>query len=279
MKKMLALFMALLLVLSFTACGSNTEATTEPKPLPVKFGSVTGIETTADKTEAIVLSMEEPSSSKGAERDVYIAAVDYIFTHASKDLEELSVTANDPNGDIIISYTIPSDVITSLRKTEAEGSWGTEGFCAYFYFNHDAYDELVASIAEANGWIQETTEPTAKSVVDYNAVAAAIESTGTQWDYWNVDVIGEAFFISFAYNGMSDVVEMFKEAGYDETYSEWVTIRETALSLYQSNVDLIKAFGVEEPMCFLNLVNEQNHGEVFISIYDDEVTSDIMESN
>lgn len=145
MKKMFALFLALIMMLSFTACGSNTQATTEPQPLPVKFGSVTGIETTADKSEAIVLSMEEPSSSKGAERDVYIAAVDYIFTHASKDLEELSVTAYAPNGDSIISFTMPSYLITALREVEAQGNWGTEGFCAYFYFNHDAYDVLVAS--------------------------------------------------------------------------------------------------------------------------------------
>ncbi len=127
-----------------------------------------------------------------------------------------------------------------------------------------------------------TTEPATEAtetVVDYNAVATAIESTGTQFDYWNVDVIGDAFFINFAYNGMSDVVEMFKEAGYDENHSEWVTVKETVLSWYESNVNLIKAFGVEDPMCFLNLVNDQNHGEVFVSIYNGEVTTDIMESD
>ena len=127
-----------------------------------------------------------------------------------------------------------------------------------------------------------TNEPTTEdteTVIDYNAVAAAIESTGTQWDYWNVDVIGEAFFINFAFNGMSEAVEMFKEAGYDENYSEWVTVKETVLSLYESNVNLIKAFGVENPVCFLSLVNEQNLGEVFISVYDGEVTTDIMETN
>lgn len=141
--------MALLLMVSFTACGSNSEATAEPQPLPVKFGSVTEIEATSEKTEAIVLTMEEPSSSKGAERDVYIAAVDYIFTHASKDLKELSVTAHAPNGDSIISFTMPSYLITSLREVEAQGNWGTEGFCAFFYFNHEAYDVLVASCIAA----------------------------------------------------------------------------------------------------------------------------------
>jgi hypothetical protein len=126
-----------------------------------------------------------------------------------------------------------------------------------------------------------TTEPTeeaTESVIDYNAVAAAIESTVAKFDYWNVDVIGEAFFINFAFNGMSDVVEMFKEAGYDENYSEWVAVKETVLSLYQSNVDLMKAFGVENPMCFLSLVNDQNYGEIFISVYNGEITDDIMKT-
>lgn len=161
MKKMFALFLALLLVLSFTACGSKEtvveettevtiEATTEPQSLPVKFGSVTSVEATADKTEAIVLSMEEPSSSKGAERDVYIAAVDYIFTYASKDLEELAVVAHAPNGDRIISFTIPSVLMTALREAESKGSWGTQGFAAYFYFNSEAYDVLVTNCIVAD---------------------------------------------------------------------------------------------------------------------------------
>ena len=34
MKKMFALFLALIMILSFTACGSNTEATTEPTTIP-----------------------------------------------------------------------------------------------------------------------------------------------------------------------------------------------------------------------------------------------------
>lgn len=140
MKKIFSLFLALLVLLSFVACG-----TSEPKPLPVKFGTVTSVETIGENTEAIVLSMEEPSSSKGAERDVYISAVDYIFTHASKNLKELSVTAYSPDGQAIIAFTMPSYLITALRETEAQRSWGTQGFAASFYFNYDAYDILVAS--------------------------------------------------------------------------------------------------------------------------------------
>lgn len=287
MKKMFALFLALIMVLSFTACGSNaevkteatTEAATEPQSLPVKFGSVTDVETTADKAEAIVLSMEEPSSSQGAERDVYIAAVDYIFTHASKDLAELSVTAYAPNGDRIISFTITSDIVANMKEVESQGSWGTAGFCAYYYMNHDAYDELVASISEANGWIQETTEPTAEAVVDYDTVAILLEATGvTGFDYWNVDVIGDVFFISFTMNGMDDGIELFKVAGYDETYSEWVSIKETMMAMYQSEVDLMKTLGVENPNCYLNLVSDKDHAEVLASIYNGEIVLDVMES-
>lgn len=142
MRRTFALIIALLLALSFSACAGSEPETIK---LPVKFGNVTGVEPIGDNSEAIILSMEEPSSSKGAERDVYISAVDYIFTHASKNLEELSVTAYDPNGNSIIAFTMPSYLITSLREVEAQGSWGTQGFAAFFYFNSDAYDVLVAS--------------------------------------------------------------------------------------------------------------------------------------
>ena len=142
MKKIFALLLALALFVSLAACGS--------KPLPVKFGKVTSVETIGENAEAIVLSMEKPSSSQGAERDVYIATVDYIFTHASRDLEELSVTAYSPSGSSIISFTIPSDIIANMRKVDATGKWGTAGFCGYYYMNHTAYDKLVASIKAAN---------------------------------------------------------------------------------------------------------------------------------
>lgn len=141
MKKMLALFLALLLVLSLVACSSKPEEIN----LPVKFGNVTSVEPTGYNAEAIVLSMEEPSSSSGAERDVYISAVDYVFTHAQKYLEELSVTAYAPDGSVIIAFTMPSYLITALREVEAQGSWGTQGFAAFFYFNSEAYDMLVTS--------------------------------------------------------------------------------------------------------------------------------------
>lgn len=135
--------------------------------------------------------------------------------------------------------------------------------------------EVTEAIVETTG----STETSSESEVDYEAVAAVIESTGGAMHYWNVDVLGEAFFITFAYNGMSDAVEMFKDAGYDENYSEWISVKETMLALYQSNVDLMKVLGVENPMCFFSLVNENNHGETFVTIYKGEVTTDIMESD
>ena len=142
MKKTVLLILALLLVLLLLVCFNSNPKEVQ---LPVKFGKVISIEAPTNKSEVIVLSMEEPSSSKGAERDVYIAAVDYIFSHASKDLKELSVTAYAPNGDCIIAFTMPSHIIGALRIMEAQGSWGTEGFAALFYMNHEEYEWLVES--------------------------------------------------------------------------------------------------------------------------------------
>ena len=154
MKKMFALFMALLLVLSFAACSNEKPQ----QPIELWWGNVTDIEKIGDNSESIVLSMNEPPKPEDNERIVYISAVDYIFNHAPKDLELVSVSAFDPDGNSIISFTIPSDIIAQMRKTEATGSWGEVGFCGYYWFNHDAYDELVASISAANEVVPEVTE-------------------------------------------------------------------------------------------------------------------------
>lgn len=149
MKKMLALFLALLMILPFAGCSKE-----EPKlPLPVelRWGNVTSIETIGKNSEAIVLSMSKPPKPEDTERNVYISAVQYIFDYAPKKLESLSVSSFDQNGNSIISFTIPSDIMTHMREVESSGNWGTVGFAGYYYMNHDAYDDLVARITAANG--------------------------------------------------------------------------------------------------------------------------------
>ena len=146
-------FWLIVLFILCSSCSNVSEGTSShntQKPLPVKFGSVTNVETIGEDAELIVLSMNEPSSSKGAERDVYISAVDYIFTHASRNLKSLYVDAYDQQGKGIISFTMPSYLITALRDSEAQGSWGTQGFAAFFYMNKDAYDVLVSSCIVRN---------------------------------------------------------------------------------------------------------------------------------
>lgn len=155
MKKMLALILATLLVLSLASCGSEQKL---QLPIELWWGNVTSIETIGENAEAIVLSMQEPPKPEDNERIVYISAVDYIFNHASKNLESVSVSAYDPSGNSIVSFTIPSDIIAGMREVESTGSWGEVGFFGYYWFNHDAYDELVVSISTANGVVQKATE-------------------------------------------------------------------------------------------------------------------------
>ena len=185
MKKMLALILAMLLVLSLVSCGSEPKL---PLPIELNWGNVTSIETIGKNSEAIVLSMQEPPKPEDKERIVYISAVEYIFNHASKNLESISVSAYDPNGNSVISFTIPSDIIAHMREVEKTGTWGTVGFCGYYWFNHDAYDELVASISTANVAVQETTE-------DATATAEATTS--------NSSIKSENMTIAFSYGERS----------------------------------------------------------------------------
>ena len=277
-----------------TAVAPTTQVvTTEQHTLPVKFGSVIGIETTGENTEAIVLSMEDPSSSKGAERDVYIASVDYIFTHASKDLAELSVTANNPDGDCIISFTMPSDLIKSLRKTEAEGSWGTEGFCAYFYFNSDAYDELVAScvysestseptIETAEATTEATTEPVVEEETLSGAEAAELVMTMVKlsvvdkYDYHKVEGDETGITVSLAINGLIDDMTLALVSGHDENYEPWMEVKDSMVGLCNTIHDAAVEFGMQDPVISLLVLNDKNHDNVVLMIMNGVVVYDAM---
>lgn len=151
-KRTLATLLAcLLLVVSLAACG-DTEATTDSSTdeqtgdvsIPVKFGTVTSVGPLGDTAEIISLTVSDGVTQVDPERAVYVSAVDYIFTQASPDLTELSVFGFAENGDKIVSFTMPPELIASLRQIESEGSWGTEGFCAWFGINDDAYNVLVS---------------------------------------------------------------------------------------------------------------------------------------
>ena len=148
MKKVISLIAAIILVTVLTACG-NTTYDYSKDPLPVQFGNVVSVEYLDDGIQSVVLTMNEPMSPEDVEREVYVSVVDYLFEYAPY-LTELTATAYDQSESLIMSFTIPTEIISEMKEIEEQGNWGTEGFCGHYYFNHDAYNDLVARINEAN---------------------------------------------------------------------------------------------------------------------------------
>lgn len=149
-RKTLALLLGLVMAFGLTACGGGDAADTSTEQdsemsFPVKFGTVTDVAPLGENSEMVSITISDDATIPDKERAVYVAAVDYIFTLASDDLEELSVFGFDENGNKIIAFHMPYELIASLREVEANGSWGTEGFCAWFGLNADAYNLLVES--------------------------------------------------------------------------------------------------------------------------------------
>ena len=159
--------------------------------------------------------------------------------------------------------------ITACGSKEASAEATTESTTA-----------TVVPTTEATIETTETTTENTEPVVDYDTVAILLEAGGVaNWDYWKVDVMDDVFFVNFTINGIDDVVEYFKDEGYDDTYSEWVSIKETMITMFESNVNLMKTLGVENPNIYMNLVSSKDHAEVLVSIYNGDFVFDVMESD
>ena len=116
------------------------------------------------------------------------------------------------------------------------------------------------------------------AIVDNETAALLIESVSKEnFDYFDVEVDEDGQFICrVGVDGVSVAVAMAKAAGYDETFPEWVEVKDNMIAMYDSMKELLETMEVDNPNPLIFVVNENNPENALLAIAYGVVLYDVL---
>lgn len=117
--------------------------------------------------------------------------------------------------------------------------------------------------------------------VDMSVVASAIKTVldknaeGTGIEY-SLEYDDTGLVIAAKASGVAAEVAQAKASGYDDTYEPWVTMRDSMVTLCNSAVDAVEAFGVTGKYVTVTVVNDANEDNTLLTIMNGVVVYDVM---
>nr|DAJ89494.1 MAG TPA: hypothetical protein [Caudoviricetes sp.] len=117
--------------------------------------------------------------------------------------------------------------------------------------------------------------------VDMSVIAASLKaildknSDGTSVEY-DVDYDDDSITIYVKSDGAAAEIAQAKASGYDDTYEPWVKMRDSMVTLCNSAVDAVEAFGVTGKYVTVTVVNDANEENTLLMIMNGVVVYDVM---
>lgn len=117
--------------------------------------------------------------------------------------------------------------------------------------------------------------------VDMSVIAASLKaildknSDGTSVEY-DVDYDDDSITIYVKSDGAAAEIAQAKASGYDDTYEPWVKMRDSMVTLCNSAVDAVEAFGVTGKYVTVTVVNDANEDNTLLMIMNGVVVYDVM---
>nr|DAW31295.1 MAG TPA: hypothetical protein [Caudoviricetes sp.] len=117
--------------------------------------------------------------------------------------------------------------------------------------------------------------------VDMSVIAASLKaildknSDGTSVEY-DVDYDDDSITIYVKSDGAAAEIAQAKASGYDDTYEPWVKMRDSMVTLCNSAVDAVEAFGVTGKYVTVTVVNDANEDNTLLTIMNGVVVYDVM---
>ena len=97
------------------------------------------------------------------------------------------------------------------------------------------------------------------------------------FDYAEIEYRNGAFVCYLAGDGVGESVLMALLAGYDETYSDWMTVKSSLSELCGSMYELAVIAGMDEDLqIVINVIHENNFNDILLTLVDGVVTFDAM---
>lgn len=128
---------------------------------------------------------------------------------------------------------------------------------------------------------QQQQQEEKNSDVDMSVIAASLKaildknSDGTSVEY-DVDYDDGSITIYVKSDGAAAEIAQAKASGYDDTYEPWVKMRDSMVTLCNSAVDAVEAFGVTGKYVTVTVVNDANEDNTLLMIMNGVVVYDVL---
>lgn len=128
---------------------------------------------------------------------------------------------------------------------------------------------------------QQQQQEDQNSDVDMSVIAASLKaildknSDGTSVEY-DVDYDDDSITIYVKSDGAAAEIAKAKASGYDDTYEPWVKMRDSMVTLCNSAIDAVEAFGATGKYVTVTVVNDANEDNTLLTIMNGVVVYDVM---
>lgn len=120
-------------------------------------------------------------------------------------------------------------------------------------------------------------EPTQKPTFDPEAAKTILGAMlANSYSYYDISGDETGFIINVSGEGIGQALRLTKQSQNTDLLKTWEETKQTFVCVYDSVQNFLKISGMEKPVLMMNIVNDQNHDDVVLSVYEGQVIYDAI---
>lgn len=122
-----------------------------------------------------------------------------------------------------------------------------------------------------------TSKPTQKPPFDPEAAKTILGAMlADSYSYHSISGDETGFVINVSAEGLGQALYLTKQTQNADLLKTWAETKQTFIYLYGNVQDFLKTSGMEKPVLMMNVVNDQNHDDIVLSVYENVVIYDAI---
>ena len=125
--------------------------------------------------------------------------------------------------------------------------------------------------------IEPTGEPTQKPTFDPEAAKTILGAMlANSYSYHSISGDETGFVINVSGEGLGQALRLIKQSQNADLLKSWEETKQTFIYVYGNVHDFLKTSGMEKPVLMMNIVNDQNHDDIVLSVYEGQIIYDAI---
>lgn len=122
-----------------------------------------------------------------------------------------------------------------------------------------------------------TDAPTSKPTFDPETAKTILGAMLSEsYSYHSISGDETGFVINVSAEGLGQALYLTKQSQNADLLKTWEATKQTFVYLYGNVQDFLKTSGMEKPILMMNVLNDQNHDDIVLSVYENVVIYDAI---